>query len=252
MSSLPSLAIIIPTCDRPRELWDCVYSVLPQLRMATNRIYVVNDGDPGSVESRVLSLPGIRLLEHCKPYYARASALNAALVEAAEDGYDYGLILDDDCTLRPDAIHYHREAWKTPAEINSKRLYVGMIHQQPYDTDLRLTPACGGLKAALIRYGGTVNLSFPLAAIQETGGFDERFDGQWGFEDAEFYSRLILRDGWEFVYVRNAIADHEPSKPATMFYSRKEFGRNKDLYERLLKEHQEVEQGDGAESCDHK
>jgi len=238
MSSLPGLAIIIPTCNRSRELWDCIYSVLPQLRMATNRIYVVNDGDPGSVESRVLSLPGIRLIEHCRSYYARASALNAALVKAAEDGYDYGLILDDDCTLRSDAIHYHREAWKAPAEINSKRLYVGMIHQQPYDTDLRLAPACGGLKAALIRYGGAVNLSFPLAAIQETGGFDERFDGQWGFEDAEFYSRLILRDGWEVIHIKNSVAEHQFKQPANASYSRDVFDKNQMLYERLLETYQ--------------
>lgn len=239
MSSLPGLAIIVPTCNRPRQLEACVNSVLPQLRKDTDRIYVVNDGEPGSVAGKISEMPNVLLIEHCKPYYARASALNAALMEACIFGYDYGLILDDDCTLRSDAIHYHYEAWKTMAQINPRCLYIGAIYQKLYDTDTRFAPEYGGLKAALIRYGGTVNLSFPLAAVWAAGGFDERFDRQWGFEDAELYSRLILRDGWEIMYVKNAIAVHRFEESATVSYSRGAFDKNKALYESLVKAYQE-------------
>lgn len=233
MSSSPRLAIIIPTCNRPQQLWDCVCSILLQMRMTTDHIYIVNDGEPKSVVDWTFKVHIVTVIEHCKDYYARASAVNAGLELAIKDGHDYGLILDDDCTLHRDALHYHRGAWNSGPEAFAKTLYVGAIHQAPHYIDPRLAPEYGGLRAALMRYGGTVNLSFPLKAMMESGGFDVRFDGQWGFEDAELYSRLILRDGWEVTYIRNAIADHEFKDPATASYSRKIFNKNMDLYEDL-------------------
>lgn len=232
MNSRPGLAIIIPTCNRPQQLWDCVQSILPQMQMTTDRIYIVNDGEPGSVVDWIFSY-NVTVIEYCKDYYARASALNAGLEEAVKGGHSYGLILDDDCTLHLDALHHHRKAWNSGPETFPKVLYVGAIHQAPHYIDPRLAPEYGGLRAALMRYGGTVNTSFALKAMIESGGFDARFDGQWGFEDAELYSRLILRDGWEVTYVRNAIADHEFKDPATASYSRKVFNKNMDLYEDL-------------------
>jgi len=209
------------------------------MRTTTDDIYVVNDGESGSVpdlsnrSSGGLEIYNVTVIEHCKGYYARASAVNAGLERAVKDGHDYGLILDDDCTLQPLALYHHRGAWNSGPAAFTKTLYVGAIHQAPHYIDPRLAPEYGGLRAALMRYGGTVNLSFPLKAMMESGGFDVRFDGQWGFEDAELYSRLILRDGWEVTYVRNAIADHEFKDPATASYSRKIFNKNMDLYEDL-------------------
>ena len=229
---MSSLAVIIPTCDRPQQLWACLNSVLFQVEKKTDHIFIVNDGTPGSVESGFSKIPNVTVIEHCKDYYARASAINVGL--AAATGYDYGLILDDDCRLRPKAIHYHRKAWKSGREVNGKVLYVGAIHEAPYDKDLRLAPKYGGLRAALIKYGGTVNLSFPLEAVVKAGAFDEKFDGQWGFEDTELCSRLMIRDGWEVIHVKNAIADHDCKEPANDSYSRKVVGKNRDLYETLI------------------
>ena len=227
-----SLAVIIPTCDRPQQLWACLNSVLLQVEKA-DHVYIVNDGTPGSVQSGFSKIPNVSIIEHCKDYYARASAINAGFAAAA--GYDYGLILDDDCTLRSDALSYHQRAWNHASETFAKALYVGAIHQAPHYIDLRLAPEYGGLRAALMRYGGTVNLSFPLEAMVEAGGFDVRFDGQWGFEDAELYSRLMIRDEWKVMYVDKAIADHGFKEPANGSYSRNVFDYNEDLYRSLVK-----------------
>jgi len=89
----------------------------------------------------------------------------------------------------------------------------------------------------ILRFGGITNTCMDLKALSDAGGFDEGFDGGWGYEDTELINRLILRDGWSVRFVRDAVAYHAAAKPANDSYSRDEFVENKRLFQKLAREY---------------
>ena len=214
-------AIIIPTCDRPSSLKLCTDKCLEQIT-SEDHIFVVNDGEPNSV---TLDSPRISVLEHCKPYFASSSARNLGVKTALGRGFEVGIFIDDDVMLEPDALLIHRTAMQSSKY--RKTLFVGKLFANGIEeTKQELWHVA--------KYGRMVNSAFYLDALWDAGGYDERFDGEWGFNDTELVNRLIKKLGW-MVRFTNAEAVHLMSSPATNAYSRKEYTRNKALFEEIVR-----------------
>jgi len=55
-------------------------------------------------------------------------------------------------------------------------------------------------------HGG--NVAFPRSIAQSAGGYDETFDGDWGYEDIDFAFRALTRGGLEPRYLPGMAAYH--------------------------------------------
>jgi len=215
------IAIMIPTCNRPSSLKLCTDKCLEQIT-SEDHIFVVNDGEPNSV---TLDSDGISVLEHCKPYFASSSARNLGVKTAIEMGFDGGIFIDDDVMLEPGALLTHRTAMQSSKY--RKTLFVGKLFAAGVDeTKQELWH--------VLKFGGMVNSAFYLDALWDAGGYDERFDGEWGFNDTELVNRLIKKLGW-MVRFTNAEAIHLMSSPATSVYSRDKYARNKALFKEIAR-----------------
>jgi chondroitin synthase len=77
------------------------------------------------------------------------------------------------------------------------------------------------------------NLSYPRDAALEVGGWDEEFDGRYGYQDIEFGYRLWRR-GLFIVFARDGLALHQENQTST--YEHRARGRDKNrilLYEKV-------------------
>jgi len=202
---MTDLAIVIPTCNRPRPVKELVKQLKPKLR-ATDIILLVNDGDPGAVDG--LAAPQVKIIEHCKDYYALASGRNKGLKHAKHLGYQYALCLDDDVTIKTDIVNRHRAALDN---ADDETLMAGRImthDSNPEDARQQWIEKSGEdidlERDGIVKWGGS-NLSFHIPTVLDHGGFNEDFDGHWGYEDNEFYWRMTTKHGFEIEYLKEAV-----------------------------------------------
>lgn len=189
------LAVIINTCNRPFLLRDLVNQLKPQLE-DNDSIIIVNDGDEGSVDS--LRSEQIFVVEHCKPYYALASGRNKGARAATETlNYEWGLFLDDDIEVSDSLIEEHRSSWD-----DKKTAYAGKITESGKQEDVR-KKWWDGEGDFVVKWGGS-NMSCNLPSLLEAGGYNDKFDGSWGYEDNELYQRLTSEYGWGVEYLKDA------------------------------------------------
>jgi len=201
-------AIMISTCNRPFLLKRLVGDVKEQMD-EEDQIIIVNDGDEGSVDS--LAGDNVEIVSHCKNYYALASGRNAGMDKALELGYYWGVFMDDDCEVKEGWLDAHKRAW-----VDEETVYAGRITLPDEDYDVREN-WWDGEGNFVAKWGGT-NISFHLPSLDGAGGFDERFDGNWGGEDSELYHRLTVY-GWEIDYIEEAEVLHRQA-PVSGDYQR--------------------------------
>lgn len=194
---MKNVAVIITTCNRPFLLRNLVGSLRPQLTEG-DAIIIVNDGDPDSVS---IEGDNIYVVEHCKPYYAVASARNAGMDKALGLGYDWGLFLDDDIEISDDLVEEHKNAW-----ADKKTVYSGKITEPGSDKDAR-KKWWDGKGSFTVKWGGST-LSCHLPSLKEVGGYNEDFDGAWGYEDNELYYRLTNEYDWDIEYLEDAVVEN--------------------------------------------
>lgn len=218
------LAIIVPTCNREKTLKYCVDSCLKQME-SDDMIIVVNDGEPGSVKP--FDDKRIAVYEHCKPYFASASARNWGIREAIYYEFEYGLFIDDDIIVGDGAIQAHKESLASTE--NKKTLHVGKIFNVGDRIDVRERNDGSGL----LKWGGMVNSSLHLYEFLAAGAYNEDFDGEWGFGDTDCFNRLTKAYGWDIVRV-NAESTHLRNAPGAQYYSRSRYANNEKLFNRLL------------------
>lgn len=204
MDHKPDLAVIIPTCNRPGPLEEVVRAIKPRLG-DREAIFLVNDGDPGAINHLVGSQ--VKILELCTDYYALASARNFGIQRATSYGYEWGLCLDDDVRLQSKVLEAHR---RKAAQVDNKTLLAGkIVTHDSGDKDARekWIKKSGediDLQEGIVKWGGS-NLSFHLPTVLEAGGFNEDFDGHWGYEDNEFYWRMTTQEGFNIEYLEDAV-----------------------------------------------
>ncbi len=216
----PSLAVIIPTCNRPRAVRRLVEELKPKLA-DEDYIFLVNDGDPGSVDQ--LNDVQVKTIEHCKDYYALASARNKGLRHAKRDSYEWALCLDDDITLQSNIVAYHKAC---ATAVDEKTLLAGKIvthDSKPEDARQKWIRKSGediDLDTdGIVKWGGS-NLSFHVETVLEHGGFNEDFDGHWGYEDNEFYWRMTTKHGFDIEYLPEVVVLNQQLPRAGDHYER--------------------------------
>jgi len=187
-------AVLINTCNRPFLLKQLVSDVKEQMD-DEDQIIIVNDGDEGSVDS--LAGDSVEVVDHCKDYYALASGRNAGMDRALKFGYYWGVFMDDDCEVKDGWLDAHKRAW-----VDEQTIYAGKITVPNEDYDVRKN-WWNGEGSFVVKWGGS-NMSCHLPSLKGAGGFDERFDGNWGYEDNELYHRLSKQYNWEVKYIEES------------------------------------------------
>jgi len=177
----------------------CSYNKLESLKLvagalkATGVEYELVLSDDGSTDRTVEwareSDLFTRVIEGDRSDEYRLCTVRNSGIEAASGRYI--ILLDADCVPNSDYFSGHDLAFDTypncisvgftiPYDSSGTKKIANdqrQIWAKKAGTDIC---ACGWMAA----YGG--NISFPKKLWEELGGFDERYNGAWGLEDADF------------------------------------------------------------------
>lgn len=210
----PDLSILVPCYGRGPQLGNLLAGLAKQT-LATERfeVIVVDDGTPEPIEIAHADYPFRIHLErqaNAGPGAARNKGLEFCTAPLV-------LILNDDAVPAEDLLETHLNVH---AEAPDRCAVLGSFHfteaarEYPFvrildDSDLLF--AFDTLEHNALhpwQYFWTCNLSLPVAAIREVGGFDaENFD-EAIVEDVELGYRLEKR-GWKVLYREDAVCHHD-------------------------------------------
>lgn len=201
----PRVSIIIPTCNRVKELAIGLRLLLPQIPSdGTVELLVCDDG--GDEQTK-------RMLERDFSFATfviwqqgprRGPAANRNAGARAAQG-EWLIFLDDDCEPRSDFLAAYLSQIK--ACTSKERIALeGATYRMEDSPSLLWEAPHNPEGGALI----SCNFAIPRRLYLEMGGFDERYP-MASFEDTEFAARL-QREGVGIVFVKGAAVDH-PLRP---------------------------------------
>jgi len=198
-----SVTLIIPTCQRPKELASCLSSVLGQVPAAREiEVLVCDDGRGEECRSLLdANFPGVRRIEgpHRGPAANRNTGARAASGE-------WLIFLDDDCEPRAGFLRAYLAAFDSHSP-EENIAFEGATHRIGSADSLLTEAPHNPNGGALI----SCNFAISRRAFLEAGAFDERFP-MAAFEDTEFAARWELSGG-RVVFLSAAAVDH-PLRPA--------------------------------------
>lgn len=213
-AAIPSISVVVPTYGRSRIL-ENLLAALDRQTLAKNRyeVVVVDDGTVPPIEIDASAHAySITLLR--QPNAGPGAARNFAFEHARAP---LVLILNDDAVPAPDLLAGHLEAHRNappktailgafPFTANSMRSpFVQLLEKTSLLFDYVRMKDRG-------TYGWrnfwTCNLSLPLAALREVGGFDGATFREAICEDVELGYRLE-RLGWRVHYRADLVCEHE-------------------------------------------
>jgi glycosyltransferase involved in cell wall biosynthesis len=222
------LSIIIPMHGQSGALSHVLRSLARQtLDPDAFEVVVVDDGSPQPIDtSSVSDAPDLRVRVVTLPVnVGRAAARNAG---AAKSTGTRLLFLDSDCVAHPDLARQHAAGGMDDIAVVGRRIepdwgnarHLADASTLPVEVELRQedirfdSPADWEVFMAATpwMYAWSTNVSYPRAAFEAIGGFDETFR-QWGWEDTELAYRFYVhwaRDGERFRYDKNALCYHVP------------------------------------------
>lgn len=204
--SKPSVSVIIPTCQRPKELRHCLETLLVQLPPDQNvEVLVCDDSADDRTKDLVAAeFPRVKRL----PGPRRGPAKNRNAGARAATG-DWLIFLDDDCEPRPDFLSAYLKVMNT-MPLDETVALEGATHRIGTDESLLTEAPHNPNGGCLI----SCNFAIPRNIFLKSNGFDERFP-MAVFEDTEFAARLQVSGG-RIVFVRDAAVDHplRPGAPA--------------------------------------
>lgn len=221
---MKTVSVIVPCYKYAHYLKECVDSIRSQT-YPVHEIIVVNDGSPDNT-SEVAKELGVILVE--KENGGLSSARNAGIKVATGD---YIMCLDADDKLVPGAIEEHVRLMKDDMTIAQCALMeFGERHavMVPNNTSLER-----------IMQSNTVycNAMFPRKAWVESGGFDESVTMRWGYEDWEFWLRLLALgykvNTSDFIALRYRVHEGQMTQATT-------HPHRKDLYKYIMDKHKDL------------
>lgn len=181
-----SLSIVVTTFNRPEYLKRTLDTLLHQLG-EHDEVIVVNDGGEHP------RLPeGVLYIWQERDGYRLATARNRGIAEA---GNPYVVTLDDDCVPDQGFLEVYRK------RVKPRLLLLGGLRFEYDPSETRYWPPemshtrerseyvpllHGKLEGG---YGG--NMCFNREDAIAVGGFDERFNGCWGYEDTAFVKAMM-------------------------------------------------------------
>ena len=188
----PAISVVIPTRNRPTWLRKCLDALLPLLQ-ADDEVIVVDSASTTNETAGVAHEAGVRLVTAPRPGSSLARNLGW---QAAT--HDLIAFVDDDVTVLPgwpqavaDALGRADAQWMTgwigvaPDQLHLPEPNPVMLSVEPRILD---RDCIGAL-------GASANCGFRRAALEQSGGFDERFGpGTWvaAAEDQELFDRLVI------------------------------------------------------------
>jgi glycosyltransferase involved in cell wall biosynthesis len=191
------ISLIIPTCDRPAALGQCLRAIISS-PVIVREIIVCDDGRDDRTRRLIeAEFPEVRRLAGPRsgPGANRNSSARTATGE-------WLLFVDDDCIPRPgfleacqDAIHATGQSGGS-AVFSGKTLATGgsvgsLLWEAPCYDGRGLPPSC--------------NFAIRSDVFEKSGGFDGRY--QVSFEDIEFFARLEA-SGYPIRYVPAMLVEH--------------------------------------------
>ena len=213
-------AVVVPTYGRVDELRRCLASVAA-LDPAPD-LAVVVDGNEAPAELGALP-PWAGVVR--EPNRGPSRARNAGWRAAAEAGADLVLFLDDDAVAPVGWVAAHRRAHERhPRAVvggRARNLHEGSVVADYAD---RFVFAPLRDDAGPVRMVASMNLSCPVAALEDVGGFDEALLTN---EDVDLCHRLAAA-GWE---VRHdpaddlAVGHHHPRTWRALVRQQRAYGR---------------------------
>ncbi len=221
----PDLSVVVPTYGRPERIEMLLEHLEGQtLDPSRFEVVVVDDGSPEPIEAPERTPAfAFRLLrqENAGPGAARNRGFEHCRAPLV-------LILNDDAVPAPDLLAKHLEVH---AEAPPRTAVLGAF---PFTKEALRRPFTKLLQGSdllfdflRLRHGArhdwrffwTCNISLPLAALREVGGFDaERFH-EAIVEDVELGYRLGRR-GWQVLYREDLRCEHDHEMGAADWFAR--------------------------------
>ncbi len=235
----PTFTIILPTCERPRQLELCLKSLEGQtLSRSKYEVVVVDDGGMQEVVGRVVSNTTVACQVLAQDHRGAAAARNAGASVAK------GRLLaftDDDCRPAPDWLAcLEQVAFNADGVVMVGGSVVNELKDDVFAS------AAQSLTDCLYAYFNhdprrprmltSNNLCVPADAFASLGGFDTAFPGAGG-EDREFCLRWS-RAGYRSIYVPAATVYHAHDMTLSSFIRQQfAYGRGAAILRRLALEH---------------
>lgn len=173
------LSVVVTTYDRPAHLGRTLAGLLPQLRKGDEAI-VIDDGGPPKKVPKV-----VRYVRQHRLGYRLATARNRGLALAVNR---FAVILDDDCVPDEGFLDAYR------SRIGVGKLLLGGLRFQLDEKGAKFRERRKSIPLLKGRleggYGG--NTCFAVEDAKAVGGFDERLNGCWGYEDTCFIRAMML------------------------------------------------------------
>ncbi len=187
--AVPTLSVVVPTCDRPALLVRCLDALRAQtFEVDDFEIVVVDDGLCDKTRSLVLTLaaeapaPAVRYLRPAPGRRGPAHARNLGWMSASGNVIAF---TDDDTIAAPDWLERGAAALERSRDDAGRRwgALAGRVVVPPPDghalpTDHQRT-TLGRERSTFV----TANAFVQRAALLEIGGFDERFTRAWRDDD---------------------------------------------------------------------
>jgi GT2 family glycosyltransferase len=200
--NLISISIIIPTCNRPEDLRQCLQALDAQIAPTDGIEILVCDDGQNADARKMMEEAFPRFRWNQGPRKGPAANRNGGAKMARGQ---WLIFIDDDCLPRPTLIPAYRASMERLG-AGARVALEGATHRIGEKPSLLWEAPHNPNGGALI----SCNFAIPKELFWEIGAFDERFPGA-AFEDTEFATRAKIM-GVEVEFVRDAAVDH-PLRP---------------------------------------
>ncbi|MGH7193150.1 MAG: glycosyltransferase family 2 protein, partial [Candidatus Saccharimonadales bacterium] len=190
------ISVVIPTCDRPHALSQCLRSLSSDVQTFNGgqyEIIVSDDGTSSFPEELLSAYPALKYRRGARmgPAANRNQGARAACGR-------YLAFIDDDCTAAPQWLSAFAQASSEGGEP---------VFEGRTTTDYPLKDAFA--HAPINETGGylwSCNFMIERELFNKLGGFDPQFPYPF-LEDVDFRTRLLAA-GYAFRFVENAVVVH--------------------------------------------
>jgi glycosyltransferase involved in cell wall biosynthesis len=205
---MPDFSVIVPTYDRPIQLFDCLESLYQMEYDGDFEVVVVNDGSSVSYEEVETSFPQVRWVhqKNSGPGTARNSG-------ASHSEGKFLAFLDDDCRADRAWLTRLAEGFQEFPESVLGGTTVALDQGNLYDVTAQLVQHLAynhfNRDSKSAAFFASNNLAVSRDLFLKSGGFCPLFD-RTASEDREWCNRA-LSEGWQLVWRKDAVIFHYPN-----------------------------------------
>jgi len=221
----PFFSIIIPTYNRPRQLYECLKSI-ERLEFPKKRfeVIVVDDGSKTPLRKLIRSFENhfsAKLIQQSNAGPAAARNAGASIAMG-----DLVVFTDDDCLALPNWLSKLENRFnQNPKNVIGGRTINALENNSFAATSQLIIDAAyqyHNADFANARFFASNNMAVPATLFRSIGGFDARF---WTSEDREFCDRWLWR-GYRMTYAPEIVVYHvNPLRLQTYLRQHFNYGR---------------------------